>query len=87
MDGGDSLKRILRRGAPTAPATAAEEEGTEPMLGPSCESKDSRRVGGDYYIDRDRVDRWAKAALEEMLPSTTDTVRCILLPYFPANIS
>jgi len=75
MDGGDSLKRILRRDTAPPPNPGSEEH-VEPTLGLSCESKDSRKVPGDYYIDRDRVDRWAKAMLEEMLPSGTDMVRC-----------
>ena len=74
MDGGDSLKRLLRRDACSVPAPGSEKDGQEVILGRSCESKDSRKVAGDYYIDRERVNRWAKAMLEEMLPSSADMV-------------
>jgi hypothetical protein len=62
MDGNDSLKRILRR----EPATLTDGD-EAPQVGASRESPDSRKVGGDYYLTRERVDRWAKAALEQLL--------------------
>ncbi|TFK59396.1 hypothetical protein BDN72DRAFT_780810, partial [Pluteus cervinus] len=45
MDGNNSLKRVLRR---------------DPKGGESVERVDTRCVGGDYYLPRDDVDRWAK---------------------------
>ena len=38
-------------------------------MGVSKEQLDEREVGGDYYITRERVDRWAKAAMQILLPS------------------
>jgi hypothetical protein len=67
MDGNDSLKRILRRDPPpTRPEGEPESEG--PRVGESREQPDSRKVGGDYLLSRGKVDRWAKALLEEVLP-------------------
>ena len=74
MDGGDSLKRILHQDAPADPGPRGDKESTELMVGPSCESKDSRTVAGDYYVNWDWVDRWVKAMLEEMLASVTNMV-------------
>ncbi|KAF8518165.1 hypothetical protein BU17DRAFT_91300 [Hysterangium stoloniferum] len=47
-----------------------EPEG--PQVGDSRELPDSRKVGGDYIVSREWVDRWAKATLEEMLPMPED---------------
>ena len=67
MDGNDSLKRIIRRAPVEDPAEW--KAGPEcPQVGDSREWLDSRRVGRDYFISRERVDRWAKDALEELLP-------------------
>ena len=66
MDGNDSLKRILRR----KPATELGEEGNVPLVGESRELADSRQVGGGYYLSRERVDRWAKEVVEELLPES-----------------
>ncbi|KAF8518833.1 hypothetical protein BU17DRAFT_48296 [Hysterangium stoloniferum] len=71
MDGNDSLKHILRRTPVDDPAEGGPEpEG--PQVGDSRELPDSRKVGGDYIVSRERVDRWAKATLEEMLPMPED---------------
>ncbi|KAG6818274.1 hypothetical protein H0H93_006352 [Arthromyces matolae] len=61
MDGNDSLKRILRR-----KAGGVDEDGEE-EVGASKELKDDRDIGGDYYLSRERVDRWAKGRVQEML--------------------
>ncbi|KAG6847569.1 hypothetical protein H0H93_007343 [Arthromyces matolae] len=61
MDGNDSLKRILRR-----KAGGVDEDGEEES-GASKELRDDRDVRGDYYLSRERVDRWAKERLQEML--------------------
>ncbi|KAI0038697.1 hypothetical protein FA95DRAFT_1505189 [Auriscalpium vulgare] len=53
MDGGNSLKRVLRR------EESAEKSGEE--LGPSAEMRDGRVVSGDYYLSREDVDRHAHA--------------------------
>lgn len=67
MDGNDSLKRILRR-RPLATPAEGEPEPEGPQVGDSRELPDSRKVSGDYLISREKVDRWAKANLEELLP-------------------
>ena len=59
MDGNDSLKRILRRGA--APVTG--EDGDEPVVGQSVERSDNREVSGDYYLPQETVDCWSKEVL------------------------
>jgi hypothetical protein len=67
MDGNDSLKCILRRAPVDDPAEGgAEPDG--PQVGESRELPDSRKVGGDYFISREHVDRWAKDVLKEALP-------------------
>lgn len=62
-NGNDSLKRILRR-------SKAEEELTTDNagVGESCERPDSRKAGGDYYVSREEVDKWAKEMMQAMLP-------------------
>lgn len=67
MNGNVSLKRILRR--EPAPVTDGDEA---PQVGASRESPDSRQVGGDYYLTREKVDRWAKDALEQLLQVDED---------------
>jgi hypothetical protein len=64
MDGNDSLKRVLRR----EKTTMAEDETGEPMLAKSKERMDNRDAGDGYYISRERVDRWVKTRLGDMLP-------------------
>lgn len=59
MDGNDSLKRILRRGA----APVSGEDGDEPVVGQSVERSDNREVGGDYYLPQETVDCWSKEVL------------------------
>jgi hypothetical protein len=68
MDGNDSLKRILRRQLLASPADG-EPEPEGPQVGDSRELPDHRKVGGDYLLSREKVDRWAKATLQEMLPT------------------
>jgi hypothetical protein len=73
MDGGDSLKRIIRRD-PAPDLEPGEEEGEHPRVGQSREREDPRTVGEDYYLTREVVDKWAKERLEEMLPVPADVV-------------
>ncbi|KAJ6600447.1 hypothetical protein DFH09DRAFT_901486 [Mycena vulgaris] len=62
MDGNDSLKRVLQR-------LRLEDEGDgDPTLGKSRERVDNRDAGDGYYLSRERVDRWAKTRLAEVLP-------------------
>jgi hypothetical protein len=74
MDGNDSLKRILRRDPPAAPAEG-ESTPDGPQVGNSRELPDSRKVGGDYLLSREKVDRWAKAVLQEVLPEPEVSLR------------
>lgn len=50
MDGNDSLKRRIRR--------SPKDEGGEP--GPSIERIDTRSIGGEIYLSRDDVNKWAR---------------------------
>ena len=67
MDGNDSLKQILCQDPPAAPAEG-EPEPEGPQVGESREQPDLRKVGRDYLLLWENVDRWAKAILEELLP-------------------
>ena len=75
-DGGNSLKRILRREVAPEPTTqeqAAEvpvtaAEPVQPALGASCEVKDSQTVGRGVYLTREQVDEWANEVLIEEVP-------------------
>jgi hypothetical protein len=73
MDGNDSLKHILQRDPPPT-SGEGEPEPEDPQVGESREHPDSRKVGGDYLILRVKVDRWAKAILEEMLPTPLESM-------------
>lgn len=68
-DGNDSLKRWERRAA---------ADSSNPELGPSVESIDTRVVEGDLYIPRSDVNKWAHNA--ESQPSQTVEV-CSLRPF------
>lgn len=73
MDGNDSLKRVIRKDVP-----GHSDEGAPITAGTSREVIDTRDVNGDYYIDRSKVDRWAKDPVMGLLqqegtePSTGD---------------
>lgn len=69
FDGNDSLKRVLRR--------EKTEDGTVPErgdidLGASSEREDSRKLRGDYYIAREKVDEWAKELAQMMIPESEE---------------
>jgi hypothetical protein len=68
MDGNDSLKRIIRRDAVPDPVGDGE-----PELGESCELTDSRDANGDYFLSREKVDKWAREVLEEIFPGDEAT--------------
>ncbi len=59
IDGNDSLKRILRR----EPAPEEPPNATEPVLGASSESVDTRDVAYASYLMQQEVDRWSKDVL------------------------
>lgn len=65
MDGNDSLKRILCR------ETSYNPEDGRPTFR-SMERPDNRCVSGDYYLSRERVDRWAKNQVQRALSETEE---------------
>jgi hypothetical protein len=77
MDGNDSLKRILRR-QPAATPAEGEPDPEGPQVGDSRELPDQRTVAGDYLLSREKVDRWAKDILQEMLPTDPVSFLCQL---------
>lgn len=64
MDGNDSLKRVLRRDK----VAMADSETGEPVLGKSSERVDNRDAGDGYFSLRERVEKWAKDRVADMLP-------------------
>jgi hypothetical protein len=52
MDGNDSLKRIIWR------SPAADGDSIAPGL--SCKGIDTRNMGGEMYISREDVNKWAQ---------------------------
>ncbi|KAJ7429411.1 hypothetical protein B0H11DRAFT_2409247 [Mycena galericulata] len=62
MDGNDSLKRVLRR------LRVSDDGDGEPTLGKSKERVDNRDARDGYFLSREKVDRWAKTRLAEVLP-------------------
>ncbi|KAJ7134942.1 hypothetical protein C8R43DRAFT_894543 [Mycena crocata] len=69
MDGNDSLKRVLRR----TKTTMEENELGEPILGSSKERVDNRDASDGYMLSREKVDRWARTRLAEVLPMQTSS--------------
>jgi hypothetical protein len=63
MDGNDSLKRIQRR--------VMDKDG---IPGPSCEHADSRTIHNDFYLTREKVDKWAHESLQDLMVSNADEV-------------
>jgi hypothetical protein len=63
MDRNDSLKQIRKR------SRVVEDlvEGEECDVGESNERMDTRCVSGDYYLSRQKVDRWSKEVLEKLV--------------------
>jgi uncharacterized protein YrzB (UPF0473 family) len=64
MDGNDSLKRVLRRER----RTMENDETGEPTLAKSSERMDNRDAGDGYFISREKVEKWARTRLAEILP-------------------
>ena len=62
MDGNNSAKRIPRR----APGVQRPED-DDIAVGDNNERPDSRKVEGDYYLSRKRVDRWDKEVIHKLL--------------------
>lgn len=59
-DGNDSLKRVMKR-EPSEFVDGSEK------VGPSSELPCTREVGGDRYLTREYVDKFAKGSIQEML--------------------
>ncbi|KAJ7678318.1 hypothetical protein DFH06DRAFT_1121808 [Mycena polygramma] len=68
MDGGESLRRVIGR----ADEPEVDPETGDRIQGKSKERTDHREAGEGYFVDRDRVDQWAKAKVANLLP--TDAV-------------
>ncbi|KAJ7156121.1 hypothetical protein C8R43DRAFT_949615 [Mycena crocata] len=64
MDGNDSLKRVLQR----EKGEMEVNKSGEPTLGESRERVDNRDASNGYIISREKVDRWAKSCLANILP-------------------
>ncbi|KAF8178793.1 hypothetical protein K438DRAFT_1908375 [Mycena galopus ATCC 62051] len=61
IDGNNSLKRFWQRERDTDLADGTTAPGA------SKERQDDRWAGGDYYLPRDEVDKWAKEGLDELM--------------------
>ena len=48
-----------------------DEEAGAPMVGPSMERPDSRKVGDSYYLTREVVDQWAKERIAKDLANAS----------------
>ncbi|KAJ6616269.1 hypothetical protein B0H10DRAFT_2164732 [Mycena sp. CBHHK59/15] len=70
MDGNDSLKRILR--CSTLEEDVEDKEGNISRDGPSKERTDTRKAPGDYYLDRETVDKWTKEIITQLIGETVD---------------
>ncbi|KAJ7779945.1 hypothetical protein B0H16DRAFT_1830520 [Mycena metata] len=57
MDGNESLRRVIRKEQASG---EVDEETGEAVPGASKERKDKRDAGEGYFLDRSRVDEWAK---------------------------
>jgi uncharacterized protein YrzB (UPF0473 family) len=71
MDGGESLRRVLGK---TANSGEVNEDG-EPVQGKSKERADNRDASDGYFIAREKVDKWVKEKVGEMLPTDNIEVR------------
>ncbi|KAF8202827.1 hypothetical protein K438DRAFT_2102387, partial [Mycena galopus ATCC 62051] len=70
MDGNNSLKRILRREKIHSDGDTGT--GAEFAVGKSKERMDNRDAGENYYLDREKVNRWSKQRIAEMMPMEGD---------------
>ncbi|KAK0229193.1 hypothetical protein EDD85DRAFT_957591 [Armillaria nabsnona] len=66
MDGNDSMKRVEKRES----EVIDDDGGTLP--GKAIERLDLRNGQGDYFIPRDKVDKWSKEAIGESLVHSRD---------------
>ncbi|KAJ7797030.1 hypothetical protein B0H14DRAFT_3093237 [Mycena olivaceomarginata] len=66
MDGNNSLKRVLHRCKVHSDGDTGT--GAEFVLGKSKEYTDNRDAGENYYRDREKVNKWSKQRIAEMMP-------------------
>ncbi|KAJ7857365.1 hypothetical protein B0H13DRAFT_2237717 [Mycena leptocephala] len=66
MDGNESLRRVIRKGAGEG---EINEETGEAIPGASKEREDKRDAGEGYFVDREKVDQWAKQKVANLLPT------------------
>ncbi|KAJ6608349.1 hypothetical protein B0H10DRAFT_2166594 [Mycena sp. CBHHK59/15] len=70
MDGNDSLKRMLR--CSKLAEEVEDEEGNILRAGPSKERTDTRVPLGDYYLGREKVDKWTREVIANLLGDELD---------------
>jgi hypothetical protein len=80
MDGNESLRRVIRKGAGEG---EINEETGEAIPGASKEREDKRDAGEGYFVDREKVDQWAKQKVANLLP--TDKIPVGFFKYLLAN--
>ena len=68
VDGGDSLKRIIRRDVIPNTLNATDP----PVLGNCSESIDTREIGAGMYLTNANVDKWSKEILAQTFPTQYD---------------
>jgi hypothetical protein len=68
IDGNNPLKPILCCQL-LASLVEGEPEPEGPEVGDSRKLPDHRKVGGDYLLSREKVNRWVRAVLQEILPT------------------
>jgi hypothetical protein len=62
MDGNDSLKHVICKNVFESPEN--EDGETTTVI---KEALDTRKVVGDYYLDRETVDKWAKDRVMDVI--------------------
>ncbi|KAH0579270.1 hypothetical protein H2248_003417 [Termitomyces sp. 'cryptogamus'] len=57
-----------------------EDENGELTAGTLKELQDDHNVVGDYYLNREAVDKWMEGVIQEMLPTGKDSILDSPLP-------
>ncbi|KAF7371734.1 hypothetical protein MVEN_00029900 [Mycena venus] len=68
MDGNESLRRVFRKASTLDGSVDIDEETGKPLPGKSKERMDDREAGENYWVLRDKVDKWAKERVANLLP-------------------
>ncbi|KAF7371676.1 hypothetical protein MVEN_00023800 [Mycena venus] len=68
MDGNESLRRVFRKASNPDGSVDIDEETGRPLPGKSKERTDDRDAGENYWVLRDKVDKWAKERVANLLP-------------------